>query len=57
MSAWKPTTEQVKALRERSGCGWIACRDTLIEAHGHSITGATDEDVALELLRVHRAAA
>lgn len=57
MSAWKPTTEQVKALRERSGCGWIACRDALIEAHGHSITGATDEDVALELLRVHRAAA
>ena len=54
---YTPTIDEVKSLRERSGCGWIACRDALIEADGHSIAGASREDVALELLRVNRAAA
>lgn len=61
MDAWMPTITEVKNLRERTGGGWIACRDALIDAHA-----ATDlmrsfpmiyksiEDVAVDMLGLGR---
>lgn len=58
MDDWKPTTAEVKHLRERTGSGWIACRDALIEAHSSPspmLSSYSVEDIAVEILRVNRA--
>jgi translation elongation factor EF-Ts len=53
-----PPLDEIKRLREETGAGWLACRKALIEAHNANLSlPLTDFEIAIELLRVKRAAA